>query len=182
MDVIYHIIVLAVAVTACVRGFRRGLARQTPYLIATAFAIVSTRLLAPGLEPALRGAFPTVHGTAMETFTYDTAATTIVFAAVFLIFSVITSFLSKVFTRDDRTILDNLGGALFSLFEYLTILSICYNVALASDRDPNLMKTVKSDDGNVVEEVLLLAPALLGGEDAAELAHKLQLEDAKKIS
>ncbi len=41
---------------------------------------------------------------------------------------------------------------------------------------------LRSDDGNAVGEVMLLAPSLLGGEDVEELFHRVQLEEAKKIS
>ncbi len=39
-----------------------------------------------------------------------------------------------------------------------------------------------ADDGNVVECVMLLAPGLLGCGSVEDLAHILQLKEAKKIS
>lgn len=84
--------------------------------------------------------------------------------------------------RDDRTILDNLGGAVYSLFKYMMFLSMAYNFIVVLNPGTVLLKSAKSDDGNAIEEVMLLSPALLGGQDVMDLSHLIQLEDAKKIS
>lgn len=181
-DVIYHIIVFAVSALAAVWGFRRGLARQTPAVIGVAFGIVSARLLAPGLLDVLHGAFPMVHGHVEERYAYDTLSTGIVFGLIYVLFSTITSFLGKVMASDDRTIVDNIAGAVFALFKYLLFLSIAYNLMVAVNPRSALLRSVRSDDGNAVEEVMLLSPALLGGQDVEELSHRIQLEEAKKIS
>lgn len=179
---IYHLAVLLTAAFSLIVGFRKGFARQIPSLIGFAFAIVSCRLLSPGLENILYGAFPSVHGKVEETFVYDTLSTAIIFTAVYFIFKTITSFIGKILQKGDHGILDNLGGAVVSGTVYLTAISIVLNLMVALNRDSVLLKYVKSDDGNVVEETMLLSPALLGGEDVMELSHKLQLEEAKKIS
>ena len=61
-------------------------------------------------------------------------------------------------------------------------MSIAYNFLLALNPGSILLKSARSDDGNAVGEVMLLAPSLLGGEDVEELFHRVQLEEAKKIS
>lgn len=179
---IYQLIVLIVAAAALIIGFRKGLARQTPAVIGVAFGIISGRLLAPGLNDVLYGAFPSVHGKVEQTFVYDTIASTLVFTGICLVFRVVTSFLGDVMKRDDRTILDNIAGAVYALFEYMLITSIVLNMGVALNRNSSLLRHVKSDDGNAIEEVMLLAPALLGGEDVVDLSHRIQLEEAKKIS
>jgi uncharacterized membrane protein required for colicin V production len=179
---LYHLIVLLAAAGGAVWGFRRGLARQTPSVIGMAFGIICTRILAPGLYGVLYGAFPSVHGEVCERFVYDTLSTTLVFCSVYMIFATVTGFLGKVLHRDDRTILDNLGGSLYGLFRCLLLVSIAYNFLLALNPGSILLKSARSDDGNAVGEVMLLAPSLLGGEDVEELFHRVQLEEAKKIS
>jgi len=179
---IYHLIVLTVAAVAAFRGFRLGLGRQTPSLIGVAFGIVCARLLSGGMAEILYGAMPSARGCVEETFVYDTLANALVFVCIYAVFRTVTCFLSKVMHSKDSSILDNIGGALFGMFKYLLFLSIIFNVAVAINCKSELMKYMKSDDGNAVEEVMLLSPALLGGEDVEELAHKLQLEEAKKIS
>lgn len=87
-----------------------------------------------------------------------------------------------MFKRDDRTILDNLGGSLFAILRNMLFLSIALNLLVALDAHSVLLRSARSDDGNTVLETMLLSPALLGGENVEELAHKIQLEEAKKIS
>ncbi|MDE7402519.1 MAG: CvpA family protein [Muribaculaceae bacterium] len=182
MLIIYYIIIFAAAVIWTLRGFRKGFARQTPSVIGVAFGIVSTRLLAPGLTGTLHGALPHVHGQVCETFVCQALASALIFTAVYLVFATITSFLSSVMRSENRTILDNIAGAIFSLFKVLLWLSIGLNVILALKPEGELLSAVKSDDGNTLHEVLLLAPACLGGEDAEQLALKIQLHEASKIS
>lgn len=179
---LYHLTVLVAAAVGSIWGFRRGLARQAPSVTGMAFGIISTRILAPGLYGVLYRAFPSVHGHVEEQFVYDTLSTTIVFLSVYMVFSTITGFLGKALHRDDRSILDNLGGGIYGLFRYLMFVSIAYNFLLALNPGSILLKSARSDDGNVVEEVMQLSPAVLGGEDVTELFHRVQLEEAKKIS
>lgn len=173
---------LLTAGVAAVWGFRRGLAGQTPAIIGTAFGIICTRLLAPGLDEVMCGAFTSVHGQPEEQFVYDTLSSTIIFFGIYLIFRMVTFFLANVFSRDDSTILDNLGGSLFALFKYMLFISLIFNLSVALYPQSSLLRTARSDDGNTVYEVMLLAPAVLGGENLDALFHKVQLEEAKKIS
>lgn len=179
---IYHLIVMTVAALAVVLGFRKGFSTQLPSMIGMAFGIISARLLSPGLYDVIYGAFPSVHGQVEERYVCDTISSAIVFISVYLVFSTVTSFLGKVMKRDDRTIVDNLGGALYQFFKWMMFVSIGFNLLLALNSDSILLKCAKSDDGNAVEEVMLLSPALLGGEDVEDLQHRVQLEEAKHIS
>lgn len=182
LNVIYHMIAVGVAGASVVVGFRRGLARQTPAVIGVAFGIVSARLLAPGLDEVLYGAFPSVHGKVEERFLYDTLSTGLVFFSIYAIFRTVTSFLGKVMASGDKSILDNLAGALFGLFKWILFLSIFFNFICGASEGSDLRRCARSDDGNIAEEVMLLAPTLLGGEDVVDLSHKIQLDEAKKIS
>ena len=178
----YALIILAVAAFATVWGFRRGLARQTPALIGTAFGIVSARILGPGLFDVLYNTFTSPHGHVEQNFVYFSFANGIIFLVIFSVFAFVTAFLGKALKRDDRTILDNLGGGLYALFNALLITSLLLNMLLSIDLHSGLLKAAKSDDGNIVTEVMLISPALLGGDDVEDLEHEVQLEEAKKIS
>ena len=179
---IYQLIVLIVAAVSVLWGFRRGFTRQLPSIIGMAFGIISARLLAPALTELMYGTFPSVHGKVEEKFVYDTISSTIIFTSVYYIFKTLTLFVGKILRREDRTIVDNLGGAIFCLFKYLFAVSLVFNLLIALNRNSNLLMFVKSDDGNIVEVTLLLSPSLLGSEDAEELSHRIQLEEARKIS
>lgn len=178
----YALIILLVAAFSAVRGFKRGLARQVPSLIGTAFAIVSARILSPGLFDVLYDNFPSAHGHVEQNYIYFSFSNGIIFFAIFAIFTFTTKFLGKALHRNNRTILDNLGGGLFALFNSLLMMSLILNIILSLNLNSSLLKAAKSDDGNIVTEVMLLSPALLGGEDVEDLSHEVQLEEAKKIS
>lgn len=181
-EFIYHIIVFVITAVMAVVGFRRGLARQTPAIIGVALGVVSTRLLAPPVYTLLEGAIPWLDGRVEEEFVYDTIADSLVFLSVYAIFRTLTGFLSKIMALGGSSLLDSMGGALFSIFKSLMFLSIAYNLICCFSKDSPLLDYVRSDDGNVVEGVMLISPSLLGGEDVLELRHKIQLEEAKKIS
>lgn len=182
MGTVYVLIVFAVAAASVLWGFYRGFARQVSSLIGIAFGAISARLLGPGIEDILYGAFPSVHGKLEQTFVYETVSRVIVFCAIYFIFNTLTLFLDKILNRGEHTMLNNIGGAIFSLFKYLLTVSIAFNLIVALNRESELLRFVKSDDGNVIEEVMLISPALLGGEDVIELSNKIQLREAKKIS
>lgn len=179
---LYPVIVLIVLAISAVRGFRSGMARQTPSIIGAAFGIICTRLLAPGLVPAISSAFSSLQGRPESTFIYDTLSTSILFLSIFGIFVLVTSFLGKVFENEDKNILDNLGGAVFCMFKYALIVSIILNLLVAMNPRSELVRLARADDGNTVLEIMLLSPTLLGGQDVQELYHILQLDEAKKIS
>lgn len=188
------LLVFAVGLLSILLGFRKGMARQVPSLIGVAFGIICARIFALPAMEFLYGLFPEVHGRVGEEYVYSIIARSLLFGGVFLLFSAATSFLGRLLHSNEATILDNIGGAIFSLFKYMLILSIAMNVwvsmqltrprhASADEGEiPELMRHLKSDDGNAVEEVMLLGPACLGGQGPDDLAHRLQLESARRIS
>lgn len=178
----YHLLVLVVAAYAVIRGFRRKMSGQIPAAIGTAFGAVCANIFNRPVAETIWGLFPWVDGKVQESFAYSVAASILIFFAVFILFRFITSFIGAAFRYVDTTVLDNISGALFSLFLYLLYVSMAYNFLLSINTDSPLHKSLKSDDGNIVEEVMALAPAVLGCESPQELAHRLQLEDAKRIS
>lgn len=178
----YHVIVLIAAAFSAIWGFRRGFMRELPSLIGLAFGIISARLLTPALNEILYGAFPAVHGKVEQVYVYDTVSSTIIFLLVYFIFVAITGFIGRMLQSSDRSILDNIGGSIVCIFKYLFFISIAFNLLLASKKESGLLGLVKSGDGNIASEIMLLSPVLMGTEDAEELAHKIQLEEARKIS
>ncbi len=179
---IYTLVVLVVGALSVVWGFRRGLCRQTSSIVAIAFGLVSARLLAPGLQRVLYGAFDSLRGAVEEQFIYETLSASIVFVTVYGVFRAILSFIDRVIGQGEKTLIGNLGGALFATFKHLVMLSVLLNLMVGIDIDSKLMKQAQADDGNVVREILLLFPSLTGGSDVEDLALKIQLREAKKIS
>ncbi len=181
-QVIYPAIILAVAAIGLVRGFRLGFSVQLPGVIGMAFGIIAARILAPAFDYYIGDAIPQCKLACMEEFYYSNISAGVIYLIVFGVMSGLTSFLKIALRKIPTTLLNNLGGMVVCCFKYLMLVSVMLNLMLCCRDEDSLIRSARSDDGNIEYEVMLLAPALLGSEDVTELAHKLQLEEAKYIS
>lgn len=181
-EVLFHTVIIALAIIAAVRGFYKGLSGQVPDILGFAFGLVSARILAPAVEEGLRNALPFISGSEASAFTYSLLASASVFCAVFLIFKFITSIIGNALSMFGTGILNSLFGAAFCILKYMLFVSIAFNLILCVSPRSKLMDYARADDGNAVECVMLLGPSLLGCGDCLDLAHLLQLRDARKIS
>ena len=179
---IYHTVALLAAAFSAVMGFRRGFARRVPALIGLALGIVCCHIFMNPLSEILYGAIPSAHGAVSERYLYSTLSAAIILTGVYLIFNALTFFVGRALARGEHSILNNIGGALFSLFRTLLFLSLAYNLLLAVRPGCGLLNSLKSDDGNIVEGVMLVGPALTGSESPEEFAHTVQVQEARKIS
>ena len=178
----YHLIALLVFTYSVVRGYRKGVFRQVPMLIGFGLGVICAHLFAAPVEECLRDMFPSVATKPQGEFVYSIFSRGLIYLLVYELFSFITGFLKIFFAPLPKGMLGSLGGAAFMAVRYMLTLSVLYNFLLCWNMDSSLMRYAKSDDGNIVEEVMLIAPAILGGEDVGDLAHRLQLEAAKCIS
>lgn len=178
----YHIIALCVCAAAVIAGFRRGIKRDVPSMIGIALGAVCARIFIPPVTEAIYGLFLWVHGRVNEQYLYSVASAALIFFSVYYIFRMLTGFIGKIMSNDEKSILDCLAGSVYSLFRALVFLSFLYNAMLAFRSDGSLLKAMKSDDGSIAEGVLLIAPAVAGFESPEEFAHSIQLEEASRIS
>lgn len=182
------ILVLATAFAAIIYGFRRGWVRQWPHIIGMALGIVCTRIFRIPFQEILHGNLPGVQEGLDALYCESVVAAALIYFVVYIIFAAVTSFIPRAIGSGNKSVLDNIGGAGVVLFNWLFTLSILLNLWVAfsltrpGSNPPEILQHLRSDDGNAVEEVILLGPACLGGEDAEELSHRLQLREAKKIS
>lgn len=179
---IYHIIAFIVAILAIVKGYRQGFRRQTPLLIGFCFGVVCARIFSVPVEEGIRELLPSIASRPEADYVYSVLSHGIIYVVVYEIFSFCTGFLRLLFRAMSSGVLDSICGAVLTSVRYLLMLSIGYNFLLCWQTDSQLLRYAKSDDGNIVEEVMLVAPAILGGESVEDLAHTLQLEAAKCIS
>lgn len=182
MEIVFHLLAISVVAVSVLLGFRRGFTRQLPSLIGLAFGIVATHIFLLPVAEGVGSLFPSVTGKCYENFFCTTIAAALIFFTVYTVFRRLTGFIGRVFAKKSRGILDNIGGSLFLLFKWVLMLSLVYNLLMCWQRDSVLLKAMKSDDGNAVEEVMLVAPAVLGSESPEELRHRIQLDEARSIS
>lgn len=181
-DLLYHILIIAVAFIALAKGFKSGFTGQISAILGFAFGIVCAHIFSTQGESFFRMILPGVKDCVGSSFIYSLLSAVSIYVIVFYLFKILTKVLRSAMEVFNVGMLDSILGAAFSLVKYLLVLSIFLNLLLCVSPNSGLMKYARADDGNIVEGVVLLAPALLGCFSAEDLSHILQLWEAKKIS
>lgn len=179
---IYHIVIIVVAVWAVFTGYKRGFFRQIGEVLAVVTGIVVVRICASECYEFADEAVPGFVSGFNRPFLVKTLTCTILYVVVYSIIALITMTLGKLINVVGGDILNSIGGAVFRLFQWLIFLSLAYNLIADMSPSGTLTRSSRLHDGNVVEGVIKIAPAVLGFPDAEEVGHYQQLEDAKKIS
>lgn len=183
-DGVFFIIVVTVAVWGILTGYRIGFMRQISGVLGVAFGIVATRMIAPDFSVGIENWIPSMVTGFSRTILCQTLACGLIYLIVEGLISLCAAPLAKLVGIIGKSmgVLDSIGGGVFRLFKFLMVVSILYNVI--SDLDPagDLTRIASRHDGNIVESVMMIAPALLDFPGAEEVAFKQQMEDAKKIS
>lgn len=179
---VYLIVIVAVAVVGLVKGYRNGFTSQVANVLGFCFGVVSTRVLRIDTEEWLMGWLPGVPSWDSP-FIVATVASAIIYLVVYYGFDLLSGILKSIMQPLGKGTLNSLFGAAFCSFKWLMILSILLNLMFClNTSSPVLLKASTASDANLTEEILLLAPGMLGGEDASDLAHRHQLKEARKIS
>lgn len=181
-SILYHLVVIAVALLGIVRGFRMRFTGQVPALIGMAFGVVCARMFCEPVQHYLYSVMPSAAASVEGDFISGNIACALIYTPAYFLFKLLTLVVGVVLRRFDTGMFDNIAGAAAGLLRYMMLLSISYNLLLCLNPRSELLRYARSDDGNVVREVMLLAPALDGCQSVETLGHLLQLEDAKKIS
>lgn len=181
-NAIYHLVAIMVAAFAVIRGYRAGMTGLVTSVLGMSFGIVCSHIFLEGATEIARSVLPGSLLARGGDYLASNVATGFVFAVVYSVFDGITTIIRKAMTRFGNGLLDSLLGVGFCLMNYLLMLSIVYNIIVGCNPESALMKHGKSDDGNIIEAVIWIAPACLGSESFSEFAHEQQLRDARKIS
>ncbi|MDE7413847.1 MAG: CvpA family protein [Muribaculaceae bacterium] len=181
-DFAFHIIVILVLAFSTIKGFRDRLSSMTPSAFGIAFGVLCSYIFRFPVEEYVRTTLPYEASSVEGEFIISNISCSLIFIIAFTIFFFSTYVLKYLFKKIDTGLLDNISGALFGAFRGALYISIAYNLFLAVFPDSRLLKYAMHDDGDIVHEVMLISPFLLGSESVDELAHKVQLEKAKTIS
>lgn len=181
-DVGYHVLALLAGSQALIRGFRRGLTRQVCALLGLAFGVVCAHIFADEGQRLARMLFPDIESHYCSGFIYSLISAAGIYTCVFLCFRWLTRVLGRALEVIHTGIFNALLGSGFNLTKTLLMLSMAYNSVVCVDPSSKLMKYASASDGNVVEAVMRLAPALLGSMSLEDLEHLIKLHEARDIS
>lgn len=178
----YHLLVIVVALLAVVRGYRRGLTGQVTSVLGLAFGVICTHIFLSGVTDFTSMLTGRESGNSAGEYLAENLAALLIYCGVYLLFRSITGIVRRAASMLGTSLLDSLLGASFCIFNYLLLLSLVFNVYVGFNPESSLMHDGRSDDGNLVNLVLRIAPATLGSESFEEFSHSMQLRDARKIS
>lgn len=181
-DLFYHLVVIIALALGTIRGFRRKLTMQAPSCFGVAFGILCSNIFRYPAEELVSDFLRAETAGVDGEFVLSNLSCTLVFILAYTAFYLATYILRLFFRMLDTSMLDNILGALFGVFRAAFFLSIALNAWLCVNPDSRLIKYAMHDDGDIVHEVMLISPFLLGSESVDDLAHKIQLYQAKWIS
>lgn len=176
------LIAIATIGLSVIAGYRRGFRRQIPRLLAFLFGAVCAHIFAIPVENYLREAWPDRIGITETVFIYTTLSRGFLFIVVYIVIVYTTGFLGRLLARPESGVINGISGALLSLLIWLTFLSLSYNFMICMSPRSALTKSLQDTDGNIIQEVLYIAPVFIGSQDPDTLSHLQQLEDAGRIS
>lgn len=181
----YPILIIALCLYGLFSGWRKGMVRQVGSLLALAFGVVCARIFGPVLEPALA---PVLHtgepgeASPMGVYVLSVVSGSIVFIVVSLALRLLAALLTSLLKVLCLGAVNSILGAVFGLCKWVVILSVALNLWLCITQEKRLLDYCDDGDGNVVETVMSVAPALMDTEGPDNLEHNLQMEEAKTIS
>lgn len=181
-DALYHLAVIALAALGILRGYRSGFTGQVAAVLGLSFGVVSAHVFAEPVEAWLWSVWPGAGQRLGGDILLAMTAASIVCCAIYGVLAILAPVLKSAMSVFSTGMLNSLLGSVFCAVRYLFFLSMAFNLLVDFNPDASLLKHATDHDGNVVEAVMTLAPAALGVPGVEELAHRRQLEEAKRIS
>ena len=179
---VYHILVIAVCALAAIRGWKRGLSGQVPSLLGLAFGVVCAHVGAHWGEQAVAGWDLADPSDCRFSYMTGNVARPLVYAVVYWCVSWLTGVVGRLLRPFGVGLLNSLAGVAFCVLDWLIWVSVALNLLLGFSPGCGLERCGDNGDGNIVSEVMLLSPSLLGCDDVEDLWHECRLRDARKIS
>ena len=154
------IIILVVFAGSVAIGFWKGMIVQVGALGGIVFGIILCHLAGTWLTGVIAG--HDAEGAASTTYIDSVLANIILFIAGFLSVKVVAHFCKQLTHALALGTLDRLGGAVFSLFQWMLVLSILLNLWLVIKPGANICAMSAIGNGHAIEAIMALAPKLLG--------------------
>ena len=179
---VYHIVIIALAVWGIVKGYRKGIYRLMGSVLAVAFGIVAVKMFAQDFLDTVEKWVPTAISGFNRDFAVQTLTCGVIYVVVVFIVQFVCGPVALILRIIPSGVISSIVGAVFKTFQYLMLVSIAYNLIADFNSTGTLARSAKYHDGNLVEGVMKIAPAVLGFPGGEDVGHMQQMEDAKKIS
>lgn len=176
------LITISLIAVSIIRGFRKGFRRQVPQMFGLMIGAVCAHIFRVPLQLELMKSMPFALHRPETEFVYSTIACGIIFLTVFCVFTLCLGVFSRALRRRESSVVDSMGGALVTLLIYTMFLSLVFNFLICLKPRSELSAAMTHSDANILSEVLMVAPLMMGSQSPEELAHLLQLDDARRIS
>lgn len=178
----YIIILLCLALWGAMAGWRSGLMSQIGSVLGVAFGIAGVRFLLPEFAPTVEDWLCHFPEVACPEYPVASVGALIIYMGFYVLFLVCGIPLRKLLKPLAVKPLDSVGGLIFGVFKWLMMVSVWYNAVLGVTESGALLRLSHEGDGNPVELVMELSPAVFSTPSPDELHHRMQLIEARKIS
>lgn len=178
----YNLLVLTAIIWGIVSGYRRGLTGQVCSLLGVALGAVAAHAFSDEAALWARQVLPGLSSHVGAPFVYSFLGSVAVFALAWLLCSALTGILRSALSVLQVGMLDRLLGCAFGLAKCMIVVSVLFNAIVCIHPQSTLLKHSTDSDGNLVSVAMAVAPEVIGSLSNEELAHLLQLHEARKIS
>lgn len=155
------ILIILIFVVSIIYGLKRGFISQLGSVGGVLVGIVACRLFSESLASMFAGDNPDAN----DQYVSGVFASVLLFIVGFIAARLVASLVKTVAKTLKLTVVDRVGGAIFSLFGWFLIFSLLLNIWQAFRPDIDITKGSSIADGRAAKAVVDFAPKVLGSEE-----------------
>ncbi len=181
-EVFCYLIIVTVLAIAGTRGYKKGVVRQLPSVLAIIVGVLAVHLVETPWEDILRRTLPFDREGPASEFVYGNFSASTIFLGIYFIIFTPCLLLSNTLRLLPVEILGKICGAALAFVKSTFWLSLFLNLWMCMrPYDKGVMHSAEAGDGNLIAAVMWVSPALFGTPDTDDLHHAFQLEQARQF-
>lgn len=160
---ILDIIIIIVFIASAAYGFWRGIVVQAGAIAGVITGILACRFLGPWATGFLSEILPELSSSpALALYINSVIANVVLFVVGYTLVRIIASMIKSVVHALFLGFVDRTLGALFSIFEWMLVLSLALNLWQAIDSRHNVVSSSTLANGKAAAAIMDLAPTVFG--------------------